>query len=303
MRDTPLHTNELAIDLDLVRRLVDGAFPDLAGLILAPLGQSGSSNRQFRLGDELLVRLPRQPGGGATIDKELRWTEKTGRYLPVSVPEIVGVGEPSAGYSERWSIVRWIEGELPVAGKSPGTLAEELADVVAALRGIVVSEAADQDVSLCNYRGDPLSAHHRQFSRNVEGCRTVAGLDLDLDAALTLWEDACAISEEAPPASWYHSDLVAENLLLTGGRLTGVLDFGGLGVGDPTVDLHGAWELFDARGRERFRTRLNVSDAQWLRGRAWALAISLMTFTYYWQTMPGRVGDRLVMARAVLAEV
>ena len=86
------------------------------------------------------------------------------------------------------------------------------------------------------------------------------------------------------------------------GRLTGLLDFGGLGLGDPTVDLHGCWEVLDAEGREIVRTRLAVDDDEWLRGRAWALAIAIMTFPYYWLTMRGRVHDRLVMARAVLAD-
>ena len=58
-----LHEDELEIDLPLVRALVDRARPDLAGRLLRPLDTSGSSNALFRLGDDLLVRLPRQPGG------------------------------------------------------------------------------------------------------------------------------------------------------------------------------------------------------------------------------------------------
>ena len=85
-------------------------------------------------------------------------------------------------------------------------------------------------------------------------------------------------------------------------QLTSVLDFGALGIGDPTIDLHGAWELFDPATRDLFRKKIGASDAEWARGRAWALAVSLMTFPYYWHTMPNRIRDRLAMARAVLAE-
>lgn len=109
-------------------------------------------------------------------------------------------------------------------------------------------------------------------------------------------------ASQVTPDRWYHSDLVEENLLLTNGRLTGVLDFGGLCVGDPTIDLHGAWELFDPPAREMFRSRLEVDDAEWLRGRAWALAIALGAFAYYWTKMPGRMTDRLAMAESVLAD-
>src|SRR5664279_4935888 len=93
-----LHDDELRIDVRLVRALVDGALPEYASLPLSPLGSSGSSNALFRLGDELLVRLPRQPGGSATIEKEARWSPQIGPLLPVSVPEIVAMGEGSLGY-------------------------------------------------------------------------------------------------------------------------------------------------------------------------------------------------------------
>ena len=107
-------------------------------------------------------------------------------------------------------------------------------------------------------------------------------------------------ADEAAPDSWFHSDLVTENLVLRNGRLVGVLDFGGLSVGDPTIDLHGAWELFDASARDAFRSKLGVDDAEWQRGRGWAIAIALGALSYYWETMPGRVQDRLVMLNAAL---
>jgi hypothetical protein len=68
-----LHHDELKIDLPLVRALVDPAHPDLAALPLRQLEASGSTNALFRLGDNLLVRLPRQSGGSVAIEKEANW--------------------------------------------------------------------------------------------------------------------------------------------------------------------------------------------------------------------------------------
>lgn len=99
---------------------------------------------------------------------------------------------------------------------------------------------------------------------------------------------------------WVHGDLLAENLLLSESRLTAVLDFGGLCVGDPTVDLVVGWEVLDPSGRELFRSTLDVDEVTWLRGRAWALAIAVVTFPYYWHTMPKRRAARLAMAHAVV---
>ena len=116
-------------------------------------------------------------------------------------------------------------------------------------------------------------------------------------------DDAAAGVDEAVAPRWHHADLVAENLLVRDDdRLAGVLDFGGLAIGDPTVDLVVAWDVLDPAARGVFRDLLGVDDATWLRGRGWALALGLMTFPYYWSTMPSRCAQRLAMSKAVLAD-
>ncbi len=307
----PLHDDEIPIDLPLVRALVDRAFPEYADLQLSRLGASGSSNALFRLGEDLLVRLPRQPGGTATIDKEARWLPYVGRALPAAVPEIVAVGTPAFGYPERWSVVRWITGDVPSI-VDPGTaadprrhhLAQDLAGVVTALRHIDVPPSALHDPQLRWYRGDPLATRDAQTRGDIEECRAIPDLGLDLDAALEVWAEAMALPGVDPETTprWYHGDLAAENLLVRDGRLTAVLDFGGLAVGDPTIDLVVAWELLAAPDRDVFRTATGVDDETWLRARAWALSLAAMTFPYYWRTMPERCTSRRAMARAVLAD-
>ena len=139
---------------------------------------------------------------------------------------------------------------------------------------------------------------------NVAACRDISGLDLDLDAALRIWEEAMALPETGPGSTprWYHGDLLAENLLVRDGRLAAVLDFGALAVGDPTVDLIVAWEVLDPASREVFRRAVGVDETSWLRGRAWALSLALITFPYYWSTMPDRCASRLAVTRSVLAD-
>lgn len=303
-----LHRDELPIGPALVRRLIDRRFAEYAHLPLHALPASGSSNVLFRLGDELLVRLPRQPGGGAAIDKERRWLPYLRDHLPVAVPQVVAVAEPCADFPERWSIVRWLEGARARAhapgAAVPDELAADLADVILALRTVAVSAEAARDPSLRWYRGGALAAFDVSTRRAIDACRGLDGLDLDLDAALRVWQRALDLpgADAAGPDHWFHGDLVAENLLLRNGRLSAVLDFGCLAVGDPSVELHGAWELLDAPGRTLLRGRLDVDDAEWGRARAWALALALGTFPYYWSTFPGRCADRLAMARSVLAE-
>jgi aminoglycoside phosphotransferase (APT) family kinase protein len=304
-----LHDDEIPIDTGLVRALVDRAMPH-AGLPVRRLDASGSSNALFRLGEELLVRLPRQPGGSATIAKEARWLPVVGPVLPVDVPEVVAVFEPGGDYPERWSVVRWIDGEHPevVTPETPaaprrGELAAGLAEVVHALGAAEVPDEAASDQGLRGYRGEPLATMDAVTRQNIARCRALGDFAFDLDAAERIWAEAMRLpgAQDRPAPRWYHGDLAAENLLMRGGGLAAVLDFGGLSVGDPAVDLAVAWEVLDPPAREIFRRKLGVDDATWLRGRAWALSIALMIW-YYWTTMPQRRSSRIAVGRNVLAD-
>ncbi len=295
-----LHDNEIPIDDLLVQRLVSDQFPDWSDLSLEKLGASGSSNLLYQLGDDYLVRLPRQPGGGKTIIKEHRWLPHLKDQLSIRIPEITALGIPNDLFPETWSIQRWIPGHRVEAGKGNPNLAKALATCINELRSLPLPN--DIDKSLRPYRGKSLQDHDAAFQHNLEACRSIEGLDLDLDHVLQIWKQSLQ-QPEAQSQKWFHSDLVAENLLVDdNGNLAAILDFGGLGIGDPAIDLHGAWEIFSKEDRAIFREAMNVSETEWLRGRAWALAVPLMTFSYYWHTMPDRIEHRTTMIRSVLDE-
>jgi aminoglycoside phosphotransferase (APT) family kinase protein len=305
-----LHPDEIPVDAELVRGLVGRVMPAHANLPIRRLPSSGSTNALFRLGEEFLVRLPRQPGGSAAISKEARWLPVLGPLLSVSVPEVVAVFEPDRGYPERWSVVRWIDGSHPeVVGPDTSVdprradLATDLATLLDALRQAEVPIDAVEDPSLQSYRGEPLVTMDRATRENIERCRSLADFDLDLDAAERIWAEAMKLPGTADRTTprWYHGDLAAENLLVRDGALATVLDFGSLSIGDPTVDLVVAWEVLDPPAREFFRKKVGVDDATWLRGRAWALSITLMIW-YYWTTMPERRARCMAVGRNVLAD-
>lgn len=303
--DGPLHDDEFEIDLPLVRALLARSAPKLAGRTLRTVSSQGSSNALFRLGDDLLVRLPRQPGGSDTIAKEARWLPRIADALPVAVPHVVAVGEPGLGYPERWSVVRWIEGRSPGVSQPAGApaLASDLAATVRALRSMPVPAEALRDPELQAYRGAPLRSADTMFRGYLAECRGLP-LDLDLGACERVWTSATALpaAGAAVASQWLHGDLTAENLLLVDGHLAAVLDFGGLALGDPAVDLIVAWDVLDPAGRAVFRAELDVDEDTWMIGRAWALALAIMTFPYYWHTMPARCAARLAAAQAVLAD-
>jgi len=284
--------------------------PAYADAPVRRLASSGSTNALFRLGEELLVRLPRQPGGSEAISKEAKWLPVLGPLLPVPVPQVVAVFDPDCGYPERWSVVRWIDGAHPVV-VDPDTpvdprreeLAKNLATFVDVLRQVEIPTVAVNNPDLQSYRGEPLATMDQGTRENIERCRCLGDFGFDLDAAEQMWVDAMLLPGAADRTTprWYHSDLAAENLLVRDGALTAVLDFGGLSVGDPTVDLVVAWEVLDPPARELFRRQIGVDEASWLRGRAWALSLTLMIW-YYWTTMPDRRARCMAVGRNVLAD-
>jgi aminoglycoside phosphotransferase (APT) family kinase protein len=182
-------------------------------------------------------------------------------------------------------------------------LAAALAGVVSALGLARVPGGAVSDPALHWHRGEPLAAMDAVTRQNIRRCRALGDFGYDLDAAERLWDEAMRLpgAKDRPAPRWYHGDLTAENLLVRDGRLAAVLDFGGLSVGDPAVDLAVAWEVLDPPAREAFRAKLRVDDATWLRGRAWALSITLMIW-YYWATMPQRRTRSIAVGRNVLAD-
>lgn len=305
-----LHADELPVDLPLVRRLVNDAFPEYRSLVLVPMQDFGSSNVLFRLGDSLIVRLPRQVGGGASVDKEATWLPYVSRNVTTAVPTVLRVGEPALGYPEHWAITSWVPGARPPRRGARSrrhdtvALAEGIAGFLSELRAMEAPAGAADDPALSWYRGLPLADLDADYREAAAACR-VLGVDLDIDAALRVWDRAVDASSSVESAfAWYHGDLLRENLLVTdSGELAAVLDFGGLGIGDPTVDLVVAWDALDSAGRRVLRDALDVDDATWTASRGWALLLAMITFPYYGSTMPNRCTERLAMADAALAGV
>jgi aminoglycoside phosphotransferase (APT) family kinase protein len=183
-------------------------------------------------------------------------------------------------------------------------LARDLAKVVTAMREIDVPTDGQTDPALRWYRGDPLATRDEPTRQAIAACRAIDGLTLDLDEAARVWGDAIRLPDAHRVSSprWYHGDLFAENLLVRHGRLSAILDFGGLGIGDPTIDLIVAWEVLDEPARDVFRETAGVDESSWIRARAWALSLALVTFPYYWRTMPDRCAGKLAVANTVLAD-
>jgi aminoglycoside phosphotransferase (APT) family kinase protein len=294
MADRKMHAEEIHTDGALARRLLAAQFPQWADLALRRVPSAGTDNALYRLGDDMVVRLPRIHWAVDTVEKEHRWLPWLAPRLPVAVPVPLGKGKPGDGYPWQWSIYRWLEGENPVVGAiaDPASLARDLAACIAALQLIDPSNAppAGRGVHLA-LRDTPTRA----------ALKALDGM-IDTDATTAAWEAALRIPEWRRPSVWLHGDLAPGNVLLVNGRLSGLIDWGGLGVGDPACEVTVAWNLLPADTRDVFRTALGVDDSTWARGRGWALSIALIQLPYYKDTNPALAASARHVIREVLAE-
>jgi aminoglycoside phosphotransferase (APT) family kinase protein len=120
-------------------------------------------------------------------------------------------------------------------------------------------------------------------------------------AALRSWQESLDTPPWDGPEVWVHGDLLPGNLLVVDGRLSAVIDWGGLNVGDPACDLQPAWNVFAGASRARFRAELAVDEASWVRGRGWALYQAVLALPYYWDTNPGMIRQASHALAQVLA--
>ena len=289
-----MHADEVDTDVPLVRRLLAAQFPQWAGLPIEPVLSSGTQNAVYRLGPDMSVRLPRIDPGARGVAAEQRWTVELAPLLPVAIPVALGRGEPAEGYPWQWSVCRWVAGENPVAGRlaDPDGLAEDLAGFIGALGRI---DAADGPGA---YRGGPLSGVDRATRAAVAELRG----QVDTVAVSAAWDRALAAEPWTGRPVWVHSDLMPGNLVVDRGRLTGVIDFGTVGVGDPACDMIVAWYLLPAGAREVLRARSGVDRATWDRGRGWALSMAVIQLPYYQHTNPVLADGARLVIREVLAE-
>jgi aminoglycoside phosphotransferase (APT) family kinase protein len=267
-----------AIDDALARRLVDAQFPQWAGLPLRLLDPAGSDHVIYRLGDELSVRLPRHDGAIGQAAKEFEWLPRLAPHLPLAIPAPVAVGRPGFGYPWSWAVSRWLAGEVATVealGDSTA-VAVELAEFLRALQRFAPVEAQ----ALAGHSElTPRSLAERDAATRAD---TAAVADVfDAPALTAVWAAALHAPAWDGPPVWFHGDFHTGNLLIVDGRLHAVIDFGGLGVGDPAGDMMIAFTLMSAAGRAAFRAALGVDDATWARGRGRALAAGLNAYTSY----------------------
>ena len=260
---------EVEVSLDLVRRLLLDQHPDLAHLPVEIMA-NGWDNLMCRLGDELVVRLPRRAAAAELLAHEQRWLPVLAPGLPLPVPVQLRVGRPAFGYPWSWSIVEFQPGQI-AARNPPADLRAAAVLLGEFLSALHVPAAADAPTN--RFRGIPLVDRNALALDQMDALADV----IDRDAALRAWQSAVSTPPWTARPRWLHGDLHPANILVDNGCISAVIDFGDLTSGDPATDLSAAWMLLPAEYHETFRTAYGAADDDtWARARGWALAFSLV---------------------------
>jgi aminoglycoside phosphotransferase (APT) family kinase protein len=282
-----MHIDEVETNVSLVSQLLAEQFPQWADLPIEPVESAGTDNALYRLGDDLAVRLPRIYWATAQVAKEHEWLPRLAPFLPLNIPVPVARGNPGEGYPWQWSVYRWLEGEMAtkenIADRRQTAIV--LAQFIMALQQIDTTGGPPSGEHNA-FRGEPLALRDKRTRESIAALQN----RYDTDAVIPVWNAALEAPEWLGPPVWLHGDLQAGNLLAVQGRLSAVIDFGCLGVGDPASDVMSAWIYLSAETRDVFRAALQVDDATWARGRGWALSFGLIALPYYENTNPVLAG-------------
>lgn len=291
-----MHSDEIDIAPDLVGRLLASQFPQWAGLSVLPVASSGTDNALFRVGSDLVARLPRIHWAVEDVDKEHEWLPRLAPRLPLAIPTPLVRGTPTEEYPWSWSIYRWLDGENGIIHEVAdlNQAAVDLAHFIVALQQID-PQNGPRPAPYSSGRGVPLVNRDAETRKAITEAREL----LDAGAVIAAWDAAVRTPEWDGSPTWFHGDLQAGNMLFVDGRLSAIIDFGCLGVGDPACDLMPAWSFFTGESRNAFRRSLDVDDATWARGRGWALSVALIALPYYLHSNPAIVRA----SRRTIAEV
>ena len=278
-----MHANQLTVPLPTVRNLVDERFPAWRELPIREVVSHGTVNALFRIGGRLLARFPLEP---RDIESARRWLQSEAQAARellgrtrFPTPEPVALGEPGAGYPLPWSVQTWLPGTV-ATDEDPGesvAFAHDLAEFIHGVRALDTRGRA--------FRGRGRGGELRSHDAWMETCFERSEHLLDVPRLRRAWAVMRVLPRTARDVMT-HGDLIPGNVLVSAGRLAGVIDVGGMGPADPALDLVGAWHLLEAGPRQVLRDDLECGDLEWERGKAWAFEQSMGAVWYYVESNP-----------------
>jgi aminoglycoside phosphotransferase (APT) family kinase protein len=277
-------------DIRLIRALVQSSFPDLAHAKIRSARTHGTDNYIYRIDNDLALRIARSDESAPALICREQVALKELNDLSLQTPKFLARGLLPKPDNRPWVICTWLEGKSAelAAYKATEADAKRLALFLLDLQGCR-KEPASEPAPDNHWRGVGLA------KRDTPTRKAIVTLSDEFDAAKLrrLWHASVnAASCPRRDYTWIHGDLHTGNLVVSEGALTGVIDWGLSAIGDPACDLMAGFTVFEGAARDAFANAMKASEADWLRGRGWALSTSVIALAHY------RGGDTPIVARS-----
>jgi aminoglycoside phosphotransferase (APT) family kinase protein len=273
-----MHSGQLAVPVATVRELVDAQFPAWRDLAIHAVDSQGTVNAIFRIGDRLVARFPLQGSDAGAVLRSLESESSAAAELlgrtRFATPVPVAIGVPGAGYPLPWAVQTWLPGVVATDDDPSDSVAfaHDLAEFVQGVRAV--------DTRGRSFRGAGRGGDLQDHDEWMEKCFRHREEILDVPRLRRMWDTFRELPRSAPDVMT-HGDLIPGNLLVSEGRLVGILDVGGLRPADPALDLVCAWHVLEAGPRQAFRKDLECDDLEWERGTAWAFEQAIGAVWHY----------------------
>lgn len=265
----------MEISLSLVRDLIKEQFPYWSNLHIEHVEVDGHDNRTFHLGEEMLLRLPSGAKYSSKVEIEQKWLPVLAKSLSFKIPTPIAMGKPSKDYPYNWSIYKWIDGESANIAKLDDedlkSIAQDLIKFLNELHKINTDEAPMPGTHNF-YRGSHPFVYDEQTREMIEKLENL----IDVNGVKSVWNRAMK-SKWSNSHVWIHGDFSPGNIIIKDKKLVGVIDFGGMAVGDPACDLTIAWTFLKNESRKIFKDNVGFDEDLCIRARGWAIWKSLFT--------------------------
>ncbi len=256
--------SEVEIDAALIGSLLRAQHPDLADMSIRIM-EAGWDNVMVRLGDSLALRLPRRAAAEPLILNEQKWLPELAPHLPLPIPSPLRIGAPQGDYPFHWSVLDWLPGRAADQASPDSAEAPVLADFLRTLHALPVPANPPRN----SHRDCPLSRKRVDTEKRMATLKRETGLITpQIERA---WQDGLA-AEIDLPKSLIAGDMHARNNLTERGKISAIIDWGDMCVGDPATDLASIWALFDDQNaRKTALEAYGVTVPTAARAKGWAV--------------------------------
>jgi aminoglycoside phosphotransferase (APT) family kinase protein len=282
---------ELTVDEGLARRLIARQFPEVGVGALRLLGE-GWDNTVWLVDERWVFRFPRRAVAIPGVEREMTALRRIAPLVPLPIPEPVFLGRPDDEFPWPFFGAPFVRGREPLGldDAARTALGRPLAEFLRALHGAPVDGDLPDDPMGRADMAIRVSKAAEQVADAEE-----AGIWRAPDSVERYFAAAADLSRPEP-TTILHGDLHFRHLLVDEhDRLAGVIDWGDLCRGDPSIDLSLLWSFFPRNGRSAFLDAYGpVTADQLLRARVLALCLCAVLALYaHHEGMVGVEGEAL----------